>query len=444
VLLVWTTFAFAGVYPGTLVVPAVLCLVLVLAYRPWPLAFDEASSIDRWLVVACVLAFAQFLPLPPVLIDALSPHDRAVWEALSLTAPPTALPLSIDVTSTAWAALVAAGVVAVFITARRIFTVGGVRRVVRMVATAGFALAALALAQDATGHGLMYWRWRPLQEGAPPFGPFVNRNFFGTWVILAVPLVLGYLAAHATAHHHTRPANAPAPTWQQRLRDAIDARTIWLIGSAGLMILALFVSLSRSGLFGLTVALLVGAALQRWSRERRPGARWLVAGLIVAGVVVVARINPAPFEGRIAAAPVSVQGRLLIWRDTIPVVRDFWLTGTGAGTYETAMLVYQRASLGVRFNQAHNHYLQLVTEGGLLLSVPVAIALWQLAGAVARTLRGDRSGMYWLRAGAASGLAGVAAQSIWDTGLTAPANAVLAAISAAIALHQPARAARTD
>jgi hypothetical protein len=29
----------------------------------------------------------------------------------------------------------------------------------------------------------------------------------------------------------------------------------------------------------------------------------------------------------------------------------------------------------------------------------------------------------------------VLAQSVWDTGLTAPANAVLAAISAAIVLH---------
>lgn len=436
--MVWTTFAFAGVYPGTLVVPAALCVVLVLAYRPWPLAFDAAASIDRWFAAACVLAFAQLVPLPANVIDAVSPHDRDVWQALSLSPPPSALPLTVDLMATALAALVAAGVAAVFVTARRIFAVGGVRRVTRTIATAGFALAALALAQDATAHGLMYWRWRPLQEGAPPFGPFVNRNFFGTWVILAVPLVLGYVAAHATAHDH-RATNVPAATWQQRLANALDGRTIWLIGCAGAMIVALFVSLSRSGLFGLTIALVVGAALQRWSEERRPGARWLVASLIAAGVAVVAWVNPAAVAGRVAAAPVSAQGRLLIWRDTIPVIRDFWLTGTGAGTYETAMLVYQRASAGVRFNQAHNHYLQLVTEGGVLLSLPVAIALWHLFRAIGRSITQDRSGMYWLRAGAASGLAGVAAQSIWDTGLTAPANALLAAVVAAIALHQPVR-----
>jgi hypothetical protein len=43
--------------------------------------------------------------------------------------------------------------------------------------------------------------------------------------------------------------------------------------------------------------------------------------------------------------------------------------------------------------------------------------------------------MFWVRGGALCGLAAVAAQSVWETGLTVPANAVLAGISAAIALH---------
>ena len=44
--------------------------------------------------------------------------------------------------------------------------------------------------------------------------------------------------------------------------------------------------------------------------------------------------------------------------------------------------------------------------------------------------------MYWVKAGAMSGLAGVAVQSVWETGLTTPANGVLAAIAAAIVLHR--------
>jgi membrane associated rhomboid family serine protease len=91
------------------------------------------------------------------------------------------------------------------------------------------------------------------------------------------------------------------------------------------------------------------------------------------------------------------------------------------------------------FNQAHNHYLQLAAEGGLLVGLPVTLAIFAFARAARRSLREDRSGMYWVRAGAVSGLCGVAVQSLWETGLTAPANAALAAVLAAIAIHAPLR-----
>lgn len=436
----WTTFAFAGVYPGTLLFPALGCVVLAVLVRPW-VAFDDAAGIDRWLSVAIALAAVQLVPLPQFLVDRLSPHDRAAWRALSLAAPAASLPLSIDLAAGAWAVSIGAGIVVVFVTARRVFGVGGVRRVTRAIATIGLVLAAIGLAQDATGHGLMYWRWRPLEEGAPPFGPFVNRNHFATWAIMAVPLVLGYVAAHAAAHGRSD----AAISWRRRLAVALDGRTIWLTASAVIMIVAIVASLSRSGMFGLAVALLLGALLQR-KTDGAPAsaARWIVAGLAIAGIAVVARVDPAVLVGRMAAAPVSAAGRLLIWRDTLPIIHAFWLTGTGAGTYETAMLIYQRASPGVRFNQAHNQYLQLAAEGGLLLCVPVAIALWRFGRTAVRRLEADHSGMYWIRAGAVCGLAGVAAQSLWETGLATPANALLAAVVAAIALHVPVRSGRLE
>lgn len=437
-LLAWTTFAFAGVYPGTLLLPAVGVLALAALFRPWT-AFDDLATLDRWLYLGVGVGLIQLLPLPQLLVDRLSPHDRAVWRALSLSTPASALPLSIDLASGAWALSVGAGVVIVFVTARRIFGVTGVRLVTRVVAAIGFIVAAIGLAQDATAHGLMYWRWRPIEQGAAPFGPFVNRDHFATWAILAVPLLLGYIAAHASAHDHS----GATLSWRRRLALALDGRTIWLTAAAAIMVVALAATLSRSGMFGLAVALLLGALLQR-KTEGTPtyAARWIVAGLALAVLAILMRVDPAALVGRVAATPRSAAGRLVIWRDTLPLVRDFWLTGTGAGTYETAMLVYQRASPGVRFNQAHNHYLQLAAEGGVLLCVPVAIALWQFAGAAARRLAADRSGMYWIRAGAICGLAGVAAQSLWETGLSTPANALLAAIVAAIALHVPVKSGR--
>jgi hypothetical protein len=392
------------------------------------------SGLDVWLALAVVAAIVQLIPAPAPLIDRISPADRRVWQSLSLTPVHGPLPISIAVGSTAWAAAVLAATVAVFLVSRQIFMVGGVRIATRGIATIGFVLAAIALAQDATGHGLMYWRWKPLGEGPPPFGPFVDRNHFATWVVLALPLSVGYLIAHASAH----PTPLAGAARYRSLSRALDARAIWLTAAICLMLVALIASLSRSGMLGVTAALLVGLAVRR---ARPAGASaalsWILAGAGLAAAGVILRVNAADLMGRFAAAGGAVSERVAIWRATMPVLRDFWLTGTGVGTYETAMLVYQRAPSLFRINAAHNHYLQLAAEGGLLVGVPTAIGLVMYARAALAGLVEDASAMYWIRAGALGGLCGVAVQSFWETGLTTPANAVLAAIVAAIALHRP-------
>jgi hypothetical protein len=53
-----------------------------------------------------------------------------------------------------------------------------------------------------------------------------------------------------------------------------------------------------------------------------------------------------------------------------------------------------------------------------------------------KSLGADRSPIFWVRAGAICGVLAVAVQSVWDTGLRTPANGVLFAVIAAIALHE--------
>jgi O-antigen ligase len=131
-----------------------------------------------------------------------------------------------------------------------------------------------------------------------------------------------------------------------------------------------------------------------------------------------------------------VADRSRIWRDTIPIVRDFWLTGTGVGTFQTAMLYYQHTDRVRQFNQAHNHYLQATAEGGVLLLGLVGLGIVALTAAIRERLATDASAAYWIRAGAMCGLLAVSLQSIWETGLVMPANAGLAAVLAAIATHE--------
>jgi O-antigen ligase len=412
-----------------------VCVLLAVAYRPWAYRGEPVPNLDRLLALIVVLMALQLVPLPRVVIDMLSPADRRVWEHLSLRVP-AALPISIDPRRTGAALLVTGGAFVLFLVARCIFAGGGVRVVLRGVSIIGMLLSAIALAQDATARGLMYWRWRPLDEGPPPFGPFVNRNHFGTWAVIAVPMCLGYLAAHTAAHHHPTAEHA---SLRRRTVTFVDGRAVGLTTSAVLMLVGVAVSLSRSAMAGVATAAIVGLLLRRGREPTGGRAGWWIAGAGAAVIALtLAELRPEVLGMRLSTAGVSAGHRLLIWRDTIPIVRDFWLTGTGAGTYLTSMLLYQRSSPGWLYNQAHNHYLQVVSEGGLLLAVPVFGALAMYAREAWQRLHADTSAMFWIRAGAFCGLAGVAVQSLWETGLTMPANAALAAIAAAVVVHPPA------
>jgi len=406
--------------------------VIAIAYKPWR-ATDPPPPLHLWLRAIAVAMAVQLIPLPAIVVDHLSPHARTIWQALSLTPVRGGLPLSVDLASGVWALGVGGGTILVFVLSRQIFSGGGVRIAARGVGAVGLVLAAICLAQDATGGGRMYWRWKPLSEGAPPFGPFVNRNHFATWVVIAVPMCIGYLLAHTSAHRHDH--ETVVRTWHTRLLKLMDARSIWLGAAICLMLVALVASMSRAGMAGVVAAIVLGAYL-RGRRTGSAGATWAIGAVSLAIVAAALRVNPADVFHRFGAVGVAAADRLAIWQATLPVVKDFWLTGTGAGTFETVMLVYQRTPSLFRINAAHNHYLQVAAEGGLLIAIPAAAALYLFVQESRAALARDESGMYFLRAGALSGLFGVAVQSVWETGLTTPANAVLAALAGAIVVHR--------
>jgi O-antigen ligase len=438
-ILAWTTFAFGGVYPSTVIVPGVLLLGLGVAYRPRILSRGTNARLDLWLLLSLAAAAIQTLPLPPTLTNAISPHASRVAGELAIADGNGSLPLSIHMSDSVVALLLFAAAVMVFITARQIFEAGGVRTTARGIAIVALVLTAVGIAQEATGAGLIYWTWRPTFQRTDPFGPFVNRNHFGTWAIMAAPLLVGYLIAHVRAHHQ-----AARSLWRRRVVAALDARTALLLAAAALMIVGVVLTLSRSAILGLASAFVFAAWLWHGRVTSDPGGRVTALGMVailivLSGILIIVRVPSRDVAERVSGAAVALEDRMTIWRETIPVIQDFWATGTGVGTYQTAMAVYQRSDRGVIYNQAHNHYLQVVSEGGLLVAIPVAVALLIFVGDAAQSLARDGSGMFWLRAGAAAGLVGVGVQSLLETGLLTPANAVLAAIAAAILLHVPGR-----
>lgn len=124
--------------------------------------------------------------------------------------------------------------------------------------------------------------------------------------------------------------------------------------------------------------------------------------------------------------------------DSVEIVRNFPLTGSGLDTYGTAMMVYQTGNRALHFQEAHNDYLQVAAEGGLLMGVPVLLTIGIFVRDVRRRFReAPKQGTtYCLRVGALVGLISIGWQSLVEFSLQMPGNAAFFAVLAAIALHQ--------
>ncbi len=405
---------------------------LVLATFARPHLLRGWAPIDGAILAALAVMACQLIPLSAALREALSPGAVAFDRVMRLGDPReiTAGPLSIDAGATALALLLALSLVLVFWSARTIFRRTGLRITCRSIAWMGIAASAIAIVQRAAAPGLIYGYFHPLSSSARPFGPFVDRNHFATWVVMAIPLTTGYAIARIRSRH--RSDGGPLD-----LESAVDDTEVWLLGAVLLMAVALVVSASRSGAIGAAAALCTLVWLARNKTAAR-GRMWLVGTLATIAVVAFAYTSTDELVSRLGeVTSTGLGGRAVIWRETLPMVSAFRLTGIGAGAYERGMLLYQQSPRLFYFNHAHDEYLQIAAEGGLLLSIPVALALCAGLWRGFRRAAADYSAVFWIRAGALGGIVGVLVQNVWDTGLRMPANGLLFAVACAIALHEP-------
>jgi O-antigen ligase len=408
---------------------AAAAAVLAIAVRP-ALAPPPNRWLDAALLIYVVVVAVSLVPLPPGLRLALSPSTRIIDLALRLgdsaASIATARPLSIDPAASRVSLALAVAMLLLFLSARTIFARGGVRLCVRAIAGLGLVLAAIGMAQHLTAPRLLYWTFPT--GTATPFGPYMNHSDFATWLVMALPLTAGHLIARL----QSRRGYGALPAG---VAEAFDNTAMGLTTAIGLMAAGLVVGLSRSGLIaagaGLGAVWVLSAA-----RMRRQGRAWLLAGFGAIALVAFAYANTNAISARVdETIRLGLGGRSAIWRETLPMIADFWLTGVGPGAYERGMIVYQQSPRVVYFNHAHNEYLQIAAEGGLLLALPAIVIAAAGAWRIRRSLGADRTPIYWVRAGAVGGLGAVVVQSLWETGLRVPANGLLFAVIAAIAVH---------
>jgi O-antigen ligase len=184
------------------------------------------------------------------------------------------------------------------------------------------------------------------------------------------------------------------------------------------------------------------AALAAVRRQRSTGARAAVGLAIVVLVAAPVLWANANVGERLATRNTSFELRKMIWSDTVRVMEDFPVVGTGFNTLAAAMRVYQTASDELMVLEAHNDYLQLAAEGGLLMGVPIVLTLVLFADGIRRRFSSgeDDPATSWIRFGAATAVAAIALQSVVEFSLQMPGNAVTFVVVATIALHRPSQA----
>ncbi len=445
IILIGLSYLLLGGAPGwtTLPIAAVAVLAAVAAPRHTFHFPSSTRSIDWALVALLAAVLLQAVPLPAPLVNLLSPHAVPLRDATQLSATRAGwLPRAIDAAATLRAAVTVALGILTFWIARGVFSAGGsTRRFCRILGWMAAIFAIVALVQKAVRPGLLMGVLETEARNANPMGPFLNRNHFATWLLMAAAASVGYLIAHLQIH----------PAYRERLRVAIThflASGAMLSGICAVIAVgALLLTLSRSAVAGLGAAAMAGAWLGR-SRLRieRTALPRVLASAGVAILVLAAFVDVDGWMTRLQQTVNYSQrefSRLTIWRESVPIVRDFPLSGTGAGTYGQAMASYQQTRYWVGsmqgwafFNNAHSQYLQLVCEGGLLLLLPAATALVLLSRLGLALVRADKGEMLWVRIGAAAGLAGLAVQAIWEVPLVMPANTVLAAALAGLMVYR--------
>lgn len=440
--IVWGAFSFGAVYPWaywpTAVAIAAVGIVGLLVPLPAGARPPGLGALIGAFGAFGIAVVLQLVPVRLTILGLTSPETMRVLNQFDLQVGAGVVskhPFSISPALTLTGFALFGSLALATWGEARLFSIKGALWICEAITVTGVVLALTSIIQQSLFAGKIYGFWAP-PAGAEAYGPFVNRNHFAGWMLMALPLSLGLFCARIA---HKSPG--VKLTWRERILwfSSSDAnQLILLAGAALLMTLSLVLTMSRSGMSALVLAVSVTGIVALRRQHRRGGRMVIVAYLTLLLLVVVAWVGADVIMARFTQADWSeFNGRRGAWADAWNIATRFPLTGTGLNTYGVATLFYQRHDLSLHYVQAHNDYLQLVAEGGLLLTVPAVIIVGVFVAAIRRRFSEETgTTAYWLRVGAVTGLAAIALQETVEFSLQMPGNAALFAVLCAVALHR--------
>lgn len=208
------------------------------------------------------------------------------------------------------------------------------------------------------------------------YGTFEQPNPFGGYLGLTLPLAIGLLLGrlgHGAWHRRVDPVAGLGWRW-----------TVWAITCGGLMAAALLMSWSRGAWLGFAAAT-AAMVLAVLARSGRMAALVLVAAILLAyGLLaggwtlappaLLQRLtNFVPFLGpvdilgvEVTDANYAVVERMAHWQAAVAMWTDHPWLGVGIGNYEPAYSQYALPRWPLPLGHAHNYFLNIAAETGLV------------------------------------------------------------------------------
>jgi O-antigen ligase len=283
----------------------------------------------------------------------------------------------------------------------------------------GAALAGFALLQGISSNGKLYWMRQP-RSGGWIYGPYVNHNHYAGLMEMLVPIPLVVSLTHL------------APP---KVR-AVAAAT------AAVMVGTIFLSGSRGGMLAIVAEFIILAALL--VKQKRSLRTAIGIGVFLALVVgLLVWIGGGELSQRIATAgpghsELSSDIRYFINRDGLRMFLKKPVLGWGLGSFPVIYPEFRTFYTNFFVNEAHNDYLQLLVETGILGFVTMlwfVITLYTRAFKKIKNWPTEITGAVTLAC--MLGLSGILVHSAVDFNLQIPANAALFYVLCTLAAAEP-------
>jgi len=268
-----------------------------------------------------------------------------------------------------------------------------------------FFVAGFGILQHLTFNGKLYW-FREMHYGGIPFGPFANRNHFAGFAELVLPMSL-------------------VPLLLGRVR----RDRLVIVGILAVIPLsALLLAASRGGVISLLAEL---AFLLLVVLLRRAGGRHLYAGglVLVAAFATVSWLGVNQMLSRFSSLQsleVTQSKRASMRHGAWKIFLDHPVLGTGLGTLQQVYPPYETLYDGKIVNHAHNDYMELLAETGVIGGLCCAWFLGAVfLGALRRLQDEGNSFANTLRLCGWTGCCGLLVHSLVDFNLHIPSNLLL-------------------